>query len=244
MKREKGNPEVESNAAVQMKPQNIALAERLKNLRKRMKLSQTEIAERIGVANRTWQAYEAGKTAPGAAALEGLHKMGVNLGWVVANQGPMVRVWEMTGGTILPDSQEDLVRIPHYEVRPAAGGGAYAIDEEPIGYLALSSEWIHVVLGCNPDNLLLVEAGGDSMYPTIADRDPLLVDRSQQDFRQDAIYVFRVDDAIQVKRIQKQTSGQIVLISDNPKYPSEVLSKSDAERLHRIGRVVWYGHKL
>lgn len=214
-----------------------ALPGRLRELREHFALSQTAMARRVEIAMRTWQDYEAGKSAPGATALGNLHKIGVNLGWLLAGDGQMLRRDNsVPSGAVL---------IPRYDVRPSAGnGGAISDPDEPSGFMALDGSWIRRVLGCRPEVVVLVEAGGDSMDPTIADRDPLLVDTSDRDLRQNAIYVFRVETSVQVKRIQRKITGEVSLISDNPAYPAETLTKAQAEGLEVIGRVVWHGHKL
>lgn len=63
------------------------LTERLKDLRLQLKLSQKEMAERLGVGFRSWQDYESGRRVPGSAVIEALCAMGVNANWLLAGSG-------------------------------------------------------------------------------------------------------------------------------------------------------------
>jgi transcriptional regulator with XRE-family HTH domain len=65
--------------------------EQLKLLRQNLKMSQREIAEVLEIGLRSWQQYETGTNTPGGSVLEALHKkLGVNLNWLISNQGEML----------------------------------------------------------------------------------------------------------------------------------------------------------
>ena len=65
--------------------------EQLKLLRQNLKMSQSKIAEVLEIGLRSWQQYEAGTSTPGGSVLEALHKkLGVNLNWLISNQGEML----------------------------------------------------------------------------------------------------------------------------------------------------------
>ena len=65
--------------------------EQLKLLRQNLKMSQSKIAEVLDIGLRSWQQYETGTNTPGGSVLEALHKkLGVNLNWLISNQGEML----------------------------------------------------------------------------------------------------------------------------------------------------------
>jgi transcriptional regulator with XRE-family HTH domain len=65
--------------------------EQLKLLRQNLKMSQRKIAEVLEIGLRSWQQYENGTNTPGGSVLEALHKkLGVNLNWLISNQGEML----------------------------------------------------------------------------------------------------------------------------------------------------------
>ena len=93
------------------------------------------------------------------------------------------------------------------------------------------------------EKFTVLEASGDSMVPTIADGDHLLIDTSQNDPRRDGIYVIRLDDELLVKRVTVDPARRTVTISsDNPCYrPIESLPLAEIEV---AGRVIWIGRRV
>jgi phage repressor protein C with HTH and peptisase S24 domain len=82
------------------------------------------------------------------------------------------------------------------------------------------------------------------MFPTLADGDDIMVDRSVAGARlHDGIYVLRRDDTLTVKRIAVHPgTRKITISSDNSTYPS--WPDCDPEEVDVIGRVVWAGRKI
>jgi hypothetical protein len=87
-----------------------------------------------------------------------------------------------------------------------------------------------------PEQLLCFSHGiGDSMYPTIGDRDVLLIDRSRDTISiNDQIWVLSVGGIGMVKRV-RMGGGKITLLSDNENVPD--YDPGDDE-LQVIGRVI------
>lgn len=141
--------------------------------------------------------------------------------------------------------------IPLHAASLAAGLGANNDHEGVIDHLAFSRAWLKRI-GVGASNAVLARADGESMAPTIQDGDLLLIDRSRRDVpvrsgatvpkRPPAIYALLEDGAARVKRLARPEAGILVLASDNPAHPPEVLSGREAERLTIIGRVMWWGH--
>lgn len=74
----------------------MSLAERLKQIRERLKKTQKEMAADVSVSVQMWQTYEAGKSVPGGNVLEALARMGFNVNWILTGEGVMFR--ESSGG--------------------------------------------------------------------------------------------------------------------------------------------------
>jgi phage repressor protein C with HTH and peptisase S24 domain len=97
-------------------------------------------------------------------------------------------------------------------------------------------------LTANPAALSAIRVEGDSMVPTLADGDDILVDRSPAPLR-DGIYVLRIDGALNVKRLAiNPAPGRVAIRSDNPAYPG--WPDCDLSTIDVIGRVVWVGRRL
>ena len=74
--------------------------ERIRELRKLLKLTQQEFAEKIGITRNTLASYETGKSNPGDAAVSLIcSKLGVNETWLRTGEGEM----------FLSKSNEDLL---------------------------------------------------------------------------------------------------------------------------------------
>jgi transcriptional regulator with XRE-family HTH domain len=66
------------------------LNERIKMAREALKLSQVEAAELSGIPVGTLRKYEQGPSKPGADAVSGLVRIGVNANWLMTGEGEML----------------------------------------------------------------------------------------------------------------------------------------------------------
>ncbi len=191
--------------------------ERVKTLRKVLKLNQTEFGKKIGITMRAVQKWENGESKPQNSTLKSLiNTFHVNPDWLLNGTGEM-----FLDNTCRQQEYSDIISIPYYpEVSAAAGSGALVYDENTVKHLQISSAIINISTG---DNVCLINATGNSMQPVIDDRDLLLVDLSQKLITDEGIYVIRLDTTLVVKRVQKILNG-IILISDNPQYPPRELT--------------------
>ena len=192
------------------------MKDRIKTLRKTLKMNQNEFANKIHKVTRTLQKYESGEIVPDYSIVQLIAKtFNVNPDWLLNGTG------EMFIGENSQQEQPDIISIPYYpEVSAAAGSGALVYDENTVKHLQISSAIINISTG---DNVCLINATGNSMQPVIDDRDLLLVDLSQKLITDEGIYVIRLDTTLVVKRVQKILNG-IILISDNPQYPPRELT--------------------
>jgi len=151
---------------------------------------------------------------------------------------------EVLGGRPEPSAgQSGLVRVARLEVGAAAGAGALPHDERALGHIAFDPAWLRRV-AADPKRLSLIRVEGDSMAPTLADGDEILVDRGDSaDRLRDGIYVLRIEDALVVKRVAPHPAGRALSIrSDNPAYPS--WPDCDPASVEIVGRVVWVGRRI
>lgn len=145
--------------------------------------------------------------------------------------GPMA-----TEGGLLP--------IGRTSVRVSAGPGAIAEDERERPYFAFEERWLRNLTAAPITDLTVIRVEGDSMAPTLADGDDILIDRADCRTRlRDGIYVLRVDDALVVKRLALHPIGRRVTVqSDNPAYSD--WPDCGIDEITCIGRVVWAGRRI
>lgn len=201
-----------------------------------------ELARKSGLSRRVIDKYRGGDSDPSRERLVRLASAGgVSVAWLATGEGAV------DPRAILPQgSAGDFVALPRYEVRAAAGAGSLVETEYIADFVHFNRHWLHRALGANPEDLVLLEATGDSMADTINSGDLLIVDAAHPRFRGDGVYVLSVDESLMVKRVGLRLAGGVRVSSDNPRYP-EVLDvpREDAERRVRfVGKVVWSGGVL
>lgn len=136
-----------------------------------------------------------------------------------------------------------LIAIPQLAVGASAGPGALPDSERVEAWLGFDAVWLRR-LTATPDQVSAIRVEGDSMMPILSDGDDILVDRGDAGDRlRDGIYVIRIDDALNVKRLAINPAGRSVTVrSDNAAYPS--WPDVPAARIDVIGRVIWVGRKV
>lgn len=135
-----------------------------------------------------------------------------------------------------------LVSVPVLDVAASAGPGAFAEDERVEAAIRFDPSWLRR-MKLDPARLSMIRVAGDSMAPTLADGDEILVDRGDAAARlRDGIYVLRMDGVLNVKRLAPGGGRRVTVISDNPAWPP--LAPVAAGSLDVVGRVVWAGRRL
>lgn len=133
--------------------------------------------------------------------------------------------------------------VQRLRLAASAGPGALVDDDGVGSVMGFEERWLRSIAG-NPSLLSVIQVEGDSMAPTLADGDDILVDRGDgADRIRDGVYVLRVDGALLVKRLAvNPVARRISIRSDNAAYPS--WEDCDPASVTLIGRVVWVGRKL
>jgi len=131
--------------------------------------------------------------------------------------------------------------VPRIEVRASAGPGGVADIEEQGRPFAFDPALLKEIGARRTSRLSVIRVSGDSMEPTLRDRDDILVDLSATTPVPDAIHVLSLDDLLMVKRLVRE-GGSWIVRSDNPAYAD--IEDFDLAALRIIGRVLWCGRKL
>ena len=184
-------------------------------------------------------------------------KYGINANWLLTGDGlPFLNGsarYETEGGINESEFQraasasriaEEFIMVPHFDVQASAGYGAIINSEQVVDYLAFKKEWVRNNLRAESPNLALVTADGDSMEPTIRNRDLLLIDLCQTRVKKDFIYILRWDDLLTAKRLQWMYDGSLLVHSDNPAYKDQIINEESLENLHVVGQVIWFGRHM
>ena len=113
-----------------------------------------------------------------------------------------------------------LVKPPAF-FRPKASGWSFP------------ESFVHEQLHATPSQLLVLETTGDSMAPTIASGEPVIIDTAHKAPSPDGLYAVRdAFKSIVVKRLQVLRSSRpprVKVISDNPNHPSEEIALGELD---------------
>lgn len=148
--------------------------------------------------------------------------------------------------TVSAANWDEYAFIDQYTAKAAAGSGYDNTHVVLRNTLAFKRDWLRMK-GANPKNLNVIYADGESMWPTINDRDVLLVDDSQIEPKDGGIFVLESQEQGTLVKRLIQYGDSWIIQSDNPdedKYPDIELPDGDIYE-HRItGRVIWRGGDL
>lgn len=145
----------------------------------------------------------------------------------------------------------DYAHIPLHDAMLAAGAGAQNGDAEVIDHLAFRRDWLQKV-GVSASSARLARVQGDSMQPSLWPGDMIMIDtrsgeppvrrRDARDQRRSPIYALIDNGEARVKRVERPSVDQMMLISDCPDYAPELRQGEDIKGIRIIGKVVWWGH--
>ena len=216
-------------------------SDRLREERKRLSLTQADMAAAGGVKPNAQVHYERGDRAPTSDYLNRLVGAGIDVPFLFTGRR------NLTGAAPAPDSESDAVRVPLFSATGSMGGGNDLITEDVIlGDVPVSRHWLQLnVPRTRPEALKMIHAYGDSMHGTLNSGDFALVDTDRTNPDVDGVYVLQAGGQLFIKRVTRRLEGGHVVSSDNPTVQTtEVLNGS--QQVSVLGRVVygWNGRRL
>ena len=135
--------------------------------------------------------------------------------------------------------QKGYIQLTLLDVKAEAGNGFDNNDyPKSVKLIEVSEKWAKNKLGHNLESISVITASGDSMQPTFNSGDWLFVDQAINFYEDDGVYVYMSTEGLKVKRLQKLVNGELLIISDNPKYASETLKSDEIDSVKICGKVV------
>ena len=197
---------------------------RLKEARKKSRLTQTDVAKIIGISQTGYSDWETGKNRVDARSL-----------------GRLAELYGVTVNYLLGIDEND---APAKGVRiPVLGSVAAGIPIEAIQDI-VDYEEIDADMAAAGEYFGL-RIKGSSMDPRIREGDVVIVRRQEEAETGDTVVVLVNGDSATVKRIKIEPNG-IALIPNNPAYDTRFYSAAEVELLpvRIIGKVVELRGKL
>lgn len=228
--------------------ENRAVAERAERLKIAVRDAggPSAVAKRADLHVGTLNNYLAGRDMKAENMVAIADAAGVRLEWLALGIDPMHPNERIPGQDVAMRNTGTALAIPpgtvlidRHDARAAAGRNGVLADTAVIDRIVFSENWVRTVLRRNPQNLALLEAFGDSMEPTIRDGDVIMIDMVVDDLVSGRIYVVDLAGELLVKRIQRRVNGNLLVMSDNTRYPPEEVSAEEGQHLRIVGEVVW-----
>lgn len=241
---------------------------RAKEVRDENGLSQQEMAGKLGMSLRGWQKIERGEGTPNGETLLGFDKFGINPGWVLTGVGPKrldqpqekgsaaetrimraveemrsvaVDASEMVREAFVPPPAPTIKFLP---LKASAGGGSVVLHESRGIDLDMDA-LVTKVFRARRKYIRLMEIKGDSMLPTLAHGDFVVIDTNQptadDEPVNDKVYVVSILGDLFVKRALWVDAETLEWRSDNDdlQYAPIVLRRHELNGVQVIGRVIW-----
>lgn len=131
--------------------------------------------------------------------------------------------------------------VPIAEIDQDYGlGGTFADGHVEVQIHHFPRAWVESITPSPASMLTIARGKGDSMDPTIRDRDMVIIDRSRRKIDEaDAIWALTVGDIGMIKRLRLRGS-MVVIQSDNDRVSDETVH---ADEINIVGRIVFIGRR-
>lgn len=237
------------------------IIEKIKSRRRELRLSQQQLADRLGWRQSRIGNYEAGVRDIGTDDLRSIAEAlemtfdelvsGNYSSTSIGNQtisGSSVNITTANqinhGVGLITQPEQDTShthRIDYLDVRAAAGLTGFENSDYPeiISSLYLTDEGMAQLVGKkSADGICLVNVPTDSMEPTIRKGDWVFLDTNINYYNGDGVYAFAIDNALFIKRIQKLVGGGYRLHSDNKDYDPQDITDEICQMAKFVGRFI------
>jgi phage repressor protein C with HTH and peptisase S24 domain len=214
-------------------------ADRLKERMELLGLSQSELGRRVGISQTSVYKLLVGS----ASGSKHLHLIARALGTTPAYLSDETDD-PSEGAVPAPTQREiaehfDLVEI--HEIDLAYGmGGTFTDVPVEVEVHHFPRKWVESITNTPASALTLAHGRGDSMAPTIHDRDMIIIDRSERSVReQDAIWALTIGEIGMIRRLRIR-GDKVTLLADNDRVPND---EAHPDEVNVVGRVVFIGRR-
>jgi len=226
------------------------LSSNIKEARENARLTQSQLALKMGLSVKTIVDYEKGKRDITVGNVMKIADICDISFYELTDTKPIIsqklgkafkKIAQKTMQQPQPIPTEELSYINDYDVELSAGTGSYSADHPlAVGRRAFSTKWIKDK-GLKAQNLSLVRVHGDSMEPLLKDKDIVMIDESKTNPSDKYPFACLWEHELYVKLLQLSEPGKISLVSVNKQYDSQQVVLS-WQNFNIIGAVVWHAH--
>ncbi|MFQ5817918.1 MAG: S24 family peptidase [Terriglobia bacterium] len=245
---------------------------KIKDLRRLLGLSQSQLGEKIGLSKKIVADWEQGSREPAPqryaqlARLAPAHPEGSGLGeWfyrrllervgadprrltaalrkgrrerLLAPELKIVSLEEWSERFRALERLDYYVPIPLLKDEAAAGTPREISEHDLDGFALIYYAWCP-----HPGNFTCVHVRGDSMSPILNEGAIVAIDHSQRDpvLLRHRMVAARHEDGVTIKWLDQDSTGQLLLISENKQYPPLTLPRTQANPI--VGMISWWWNR-
>ena len=190
-----------------------------------------DVAAALGISKDSLTHFKKRNAVPYEQIVYFCAKRKISINWVLFDQLPKS----------LEEETEKYAKIKYFtNINASASGGAFNFEE---GYELLAVDImllnsLYKSNHTNSNNIAAINVIGDSMEPTLFDKEIILFDISLQELSKDGVFVISSTSGLFVKRIAKKVDGSIELISDNKNYNSDIITIEEQNSISLLGTVI------
>lgn len=193
-----------------------------------------DVANTIGISKESLAQHKKNNSVPFKEIAYFCAKRKLSINWILFDQLPKE----------LEEETSKYVKIKYYaNINASAGGGAFNLDDEEYETLGVDSLFLDSLsksssYGSNPKHIIAINVIGDSMSPTLNEKDIILCDTTKYEINKGGIFVVLGSGGLFVKRINLMIDARLELISDNKNYPPYIVDASELEGFKILGKVI------
>ncbi|MBD2785407.1 helix-turn-helix transcriptional regulator [Xenorhabdus sp. DI] len=223
--------------------------ERIKQARLAKKITQAELADKLGVTPQSVQQWEA-STEPRKSRLTALASiLDVDVSWLLfgeapkkdINQVPPEDEWTtIAAWDNATPVNGDEVEVPFLKDIEFACGNGCCVDTDYNGYKLrfAKSTLRRIGADSNGSTTLCFPARGNSMEPVIPDGATVAIDTANKRIVDGKVYAIEQDGLKRLKILHRRPKGKLLIRSYNrEEYEDEV---ADESSVNIIGKMFWY----
>ena len=223
-----------------------SVGDRIRVERRRLNMTQQELARKAGVSQATISGLESGraetsKELPDIASVLGRTTDYLAKGILSDPPNTTGKISPIGAWENESDLESEYVTIPRMDLTASCGHGRVVMNfgEKNQGS-AYRKEWFERKK-INPRDCGTIDIVGDSMADRIMDGDELVLDIKQTTIKDGQVYAFCMSDEWFVKRFFKLPSGGLRISSDNSNkkmYPDMIVEAEQLNNIVVFGRAI------
>lgn len=221
----------------------MSIGTRIKEARREAKLTQKQLAGKVGIKQSTLSELESGASSGTTYIATFASALGVRALWLETGKGnkKQEEATNILNVDIADEDDKTTGEIVYWDVRGSCGGGFLNGDPLPKGSLIKEASFFNKY-GLKPQNAFAIYADGDSMAEFIVDGDIVIFDKSKTTPISGKIFAIEHPDGLRIKVLRRMIDGSWILESKNPdkrSFPDEQIPAGHAELLKLHGQFVY-----